>query len=156
MNRFSKIMAAWFAAFFMLAATVVHGDAGNPVVPTATDPNFIAARKAIEAKQWKKAIELLNKVTVNADVHNFLGYSYRHLGDFEQAFHNYKRALEIDPKHLGAHEYVGEAYLLTNNPAKAQEHLAALKRICGNCEEYRDLSGAIADYRKKGAAGKVK
>ena len=154
MSGISRMTSTLLAALFLLTATMAQGDAGNPVVPTATDPNFIAARKAIEAKQWKKAIELLNKVTVNADVHNFLGYSYRHLGNFDEAFHNYKRALDIDPKHLGAHEYVGEAYLLTNNPAKAQEHLAALKRICGNCEEYRDLSGAMAAYNKKGATAK--
>jgi tetratricopeptide (TPR) repeat protein len=152
MNSISRIVVTVLALAFTVAATVSHGDAGNPVIPTATDPNFIAARKAIDAKEWKKAIDLLNKVTVNADVHNYLGYAYRHLGDFEQAFHNYKRALEIDPKHRGAHEYVGEAYLLTNNPAKAQDHLAALKRLCGDCEEYRDLLGAIADYKKKGVA----
>lgn len=154
MNGVSRITAAGLAVLLVLAAAVAQGDAGNPVVPTASDPNFIAARKAIEAKQWRRAIELLNKVTVNADVHNFLGYSYRHLGNFDEAFHNYKRALDIDPKHLGAHEYVGEAYLLTNNLPKALEHLAVLKRICGNCEEYRDLEGAVAAYNKKGATAK--
>ena len=47
-----------------------------------------------------------------------------------RAFNNYKHALEMDPKHRGA-QYVGEAYLLTNNLPKAQEHLAALNKICG-------------------------
>lgn len=61
----------------------------------------------------------------DADVHNLRGYSYRHLGNFDEAFRNYKLALEMNPNHRGAHEYVGEAYLLTNNLPLAEQHLAA-------------------------------
>ncbi|HEV2007762.1 MAG TPA: tetratricopeptide repeat protein [Burkholderiales bacterium] len=124
-----------------MSASAACADAGTWAPETATDPNFTAA---------KKAIDLLNKVRVNADVHNYLGYAYRHIGNFNEAFNNYKRALEIDPKHRGAHEYVGEAYLLTNNLSKADEHLAALKQICGaGCEQYKDLAREIAEYKKK-------
>ena len=141
---------AGVVAILVVTASSAFSDSGTWAPETAIDPNFIAARKAIDAKEWKKSIDLLNKVRVNADVHNYLGYAYRHLGNFDEAFHNYKRALEIDPKHRGAHEYVGEAYLLTNNLAKAEEHLAALDRICGrNCEEYQDLAREIAEFRKK-------
>jgi hypothetical protein len=56
------------------------------------------------------------------------------------AFAHYKRALELNPRHRGAHEYVGEAYLLVGALAKAEEHLAALQRICLlPCEELADL-----------------
>jgi len=42
---------------------------------------------------------------------------------------------------------MGEAYLLVNNPAKAAEHLAALKEICVlPCEEYEDLKAKLAGY----------
>jgi hypothetical protein len=52
-------------------------------------------------------------------------------------FEQYRAALQLEPKHRGAHEYIGETYLLTGNKAKAREHLAALERICGTkCEEY--------------------
>ena len=45
---------------------------------------------------------------------------------------------------------MGEAYLLVNNVAKAEEHLAALERICLiKCEEYDDLKKAVADYRRR-------
>ena len=38
------------------------------------------------------------------------------------------------------HEYIGEAYLMANNLTKAEEYLAALRRICLiACEEYEDL-----------------
>ena len=144
---FHNALVALFC-FALIPAAVA--DAGTWAPDTAGDPNFIAAKKAIDARDWNKALALLNKVRVNADVHNYLGYTYRHLGNFGEAFHNYKRALEIDPKHRGAHEYVGEAYLLTNNLPKAEEHLAALKQICGaGCEEYKDLAREVAEYRKK-------
>ena len=56
--------------------------------------------------------------------------------------------LEIDPKHRGAHEYIGEAYLMVKNLARAEEHLAALDRICLlPCEEYTDLKAKVAAYK---------
>ena len=61
-------------------------------------------------------------------------------------------ALQLDPRHRGAHEYIGEAYLMANNLTKAEEHLAALQRICLIlCGEYEDLKKAIADYRARAA-----
>lgn len=54
----------------------------------------------------------------------------------------------LSPRHLGAHEYIGEACLMTGNPEKAREHLAALDKLCGrDCDEYRDLAKAIAAAR---------
>ena len=46
--------------------------------------------------------------------------------------------------------HTGEAYLLTHNLAAAEQHLAALNRICGVvCAEYKDLAREIAEYKKK-------
>ena len=48
------------------------------------------------------------------------------------------------------HEYIGIAYLKTDQVAKAEEHLARLEQICGaKCEQYEDLSRAIAAYKEK-------
>lgn len=150
MSLYLRTLITACAATLILSTLPAFADGGNPAPATAADPNFAAAKKAIDAKDWKKAIDLLNKVAVNADVHNYLGYAHRHLGNYDEAFRNYARALEIDPKHRGAHEYVGEAYLLTNNLPKAEEHLAALNRLCGtSCEEYRDLAREVAAYKKK-------
>ena len=81
----------------------------------------------------------------NADLQNWLGFAYRHEGKYDEALDHYRTALHLDPKHRGAHEYIGETYLLMGNKAKAREHLAALERICGkDCAEYRDLAKAIA------------
>src|SRR5262249_59583319 len=88
--------------------------------------------------------------TRNADIQNYLGYAYRQTGRLELAFKHYERALQLDPRHRGAHEYIGEAYLMVNDLPKAEEHLTALKKICLlSCEEYRDLRKAIAEYRQR-------
>jgi Flp pilus assembly protein TadD len=118
------------------------------------DPDYAKGKAAIEAKDWNAAIRSLSSAalrdTRNADIENYLGYAYRQSGQLQPALTHYQRALKLDPRHRGAHEYIGEAYLLTNNLTKAEEHLAALQRICLiPCEEYEDLKKAIADYRAR-------
>ena len=127
--------------------------ADTPDTPTTSRAarELDAARAAIAKKDWKAAIDQLQaadrKDRRNADVHNLLGYSYRHSGDMDKAFSHYRTALQIDAQHKGAHEYIGEAYLSAKQPDKAREHLARLKTICGEgCEEYQDLAKAIAAY----------
>ncbi|HYT15052.1 MAG TPA: tetratricopeptide repeat protein [Burkholderiales bacterium] len=121
---------------------------------TKLDPDYAAGKQAIEAKNWSAAIKSLSSAalrdTRNADIQNYLGYAYRHAGQLDIAFKHYGRALQLNPRHRGAHEYVGEAYLMANDLAKAEEHLAALQKICLiPCEEYEDLKKAIAEYRKR-------
>jgi Flp pilus assembly protein TadD len=121
------------------------------------DPDYAAGKKAIEMKDWNAAIKSLSSAalrdTRNADLQNYLGYAYRNSGQMELAFKHYGRALQFNPRHRGAHEYLGEAYLLVNNLAKAEEHLAALQKICLiPCEEYEDLKKKVDAYRR--SAGK--
>ena len=85
----------------------------------------------------------------NPDVYNLLGYSHRKLDQLEKAFDYYWKALKLDPRHLGANEYIGELYLRTNNLKKAEEHLAVLDDVClFGCDEYDDLKDAIEKYKK--------
>jgi hypothetical protein len=64
-------------------------------------------------------------------------------------FLHYEQALRIDPRHRGAHEYIGEAYLMVDDLAKAREHLAVLDKLCIlPCEEYTDLKEAVAKYQR--------
>jgi hypothetical protein len=65
------------------------------------------------------------------------------------SFKAHNQALKLDPRHRGVHEYIGEAYLIANNPAKAGEHLAQLYRLrlC-NCSEFTNLKRAIEDYKR--------
>ena len=116
------------------------------------DPEFVAGRKAIEAQDWAGAIRLFSSAalrdTRNADIQNYLGFAYRNTGELSLAFNHYHRALQLNPRHRGAHEYLGEAYLMAGNVAKAEEHLAALARICLiPCEERGQLERKLAEYR---------
>jgi Flp pilus assembly protein TadD len=125
----------------------------NPAA-VALDPDY-AAGKAIEAKQWSAAITALSSAalrdTRNADIQNSLGYAYRNAGQLDAAFRHYERALTLSPRHRGAHEYVGEAYLIVNNLAKAEEHLAMLQQICLiPCEEFEELKEKIEAHKRSG------
>lgn len=115
------------------------------------DQDYAAGKQAIEQKHWSAAIQSLSSAalrdTRNADIQNYLGFAYRHNGQLDQAFEHYARALKLNPRHRGAHEYVGEAYLMVKDLAKAEEHLAALQKICLiPCEELNDLKKAIDAY----------
>ncbi len=109
------------------------------------DPDYAAGKAAIDAKDWNAAIRLL----ASAALH-YLGYAYRNAGRLDAAFKHYQRALQLNPRHRGAHEYIGEAYLMVNDLAKAEEHLAALEKICLiPCDEYEDLKKGIAEYPRR-------
>jgi tetratricopeptide (TPR) repeat protein len=119
------------------------------------EQDYAAGLKAIEGKNWSDAIGLLSSAalrdTRNADIQNYLGFAYRNAGDLSAAFLHYNRALTLNPRHRGAHEYIGEAYLMIGNRAKAEEHLAALKKICLlPCEEYGHLEKKVAEAAAPG------
>jgi Flp pilus assembly protein TadD len=71
---------------------------------------FKAGKKAVKKGDFQSALGHLNKANEknprNADINNLLGYSYRKLGDTDRAFEHYRIALQIDPKHRGANEYL--------------------------------------------------
>ena len=151
-------LATLFNASLLCAAIAVF----PPIAaadPDDTDPDlakrdadYAAGKRAADNKDWAQAVRLYERSEKrnpdHADLQNSLGYAYRNLKQYDLAFKHYKRAIEIDPRHRGAHEYIGEAYLLTGDLASAEKHLAALKEICLlSCEELKDLERAVADYR---------
>jgi Flp pilus assembly protein TadD len=118
------------------------------------DTDYAAAKTAIERRDWEDAIAHLKKTAVrepeSADLQNLLGYSYRNLGQYPLAFKHYNEAIRLDPRHRGAHEYIGETYLLVGDVAGARKHLAALQHICLlPCDELRDLDAAIKAYETR-------
>jgi len=120
------------------------------------DPDFKAGKRALGVEDWNGAIAALELAALrdplNADIQNYIGYAYRRLRQLGPAIGHYQRALMLNPRHRSAHEYIGEAYLMANNLTKAEEHLAALQRICLiPCEEYDDLKKAVAEYRARAA-----
>jgi Flp pilus assembly protein TadD len=131
------------------------GDMPEPKAK-AENPNVVAGRKAIEAKDFKSAVGHLTKAVqeepMNANAHSMLGYSYRKVGTFDKSMEHYHAALKIDSNHRSAHEYLGELYLDMNQPDSAAKQLVALKNACpffGRCEEYDDLKKAIDTYKAK-------
>jgi tetratricopeptide (TPR) repeat protein len=131
------------------------GRGGTP--PGETDKDYQAAVSAIKAERYGEAIPLLAayvaRAPADANGENWLAYAYRKSGQLEAAFEHYEKALAIDPDHRGAHEYMGEAYLIVGKLAQAEEHLRVLDRLClFPCEEYSDLKRAVAAYKSRGAA----
>jgi Flp pilus assembly protein TadD len=148
--RVATLLSALIAA--LVVASPASGVQASDATPPGSNANFDIGAEAVKAKDWDRAAFYLGLAAgaepANADVQNLLGYTYRNQRKFELAFTHYANALTLDPNHRGAHEYIGEAYVLTGNRAKAQEHLAALERICGRgCDEYQDLARALAAPR---------
>ena len=92
-------------------------------------------------KHYKKAIGYLLKhnkeFPADPNTLNYLGFAHRKIGDYENAEIYYSMGLELDPKHVGINEYMGELFVATNRLDKAKERLAVLKDC--NCKEYKDL-----------------
>jgi tetratricopeptide (TPR) repeat protein len=134
-----------------LAAPALAADTPkSSPAPAAVDTDLATARARIDASDWAGATDVLQKAVArdpgNADYHNLLAYSIRKGPNpsMDLVFKHYTEALRINPKHRGAHEYIGEAYLMVGNVGKAKEHLAALDKLCFlPCGEFRDLKREI-------------
>lgn len=145
------VLAVFLSLVLMLGPARADFERSNEKPKSA---KFEAGRKAVEAKDFKTALNYLTQAAQetpkDADVHNLLGYSYRKLGQYDKAMDHYQTALKLDPGHRGAHEYMGELYLETNRLADAENELKALSKACpwfGKCEEYEDLKGEIEKYK---------
>ena len=151
-----------FTPIFILILTTFSAfaagssDSGSSKTKTQYDMavSHIKAAKKIEKKdkivkakkKYEKAQKLLiqyNKKFPNkADTLNYLGFTTRKLGDYENGEKYYLQGLAIDPNHKGINEYLGELYVATNRHNLAVERLEVLKTC--NCKEYEDLKAIIA------------
>ncbi len=114
--------------------------------------NFEKKDKLDKAKKrYEKAQKLLIQSNKNfpnkPDTLNYLGFTTRKLGDFENGEKYYLQGLKINPKHIGINEYLGELYVATNRHNLAVERLEVLKSC--NCEEYEELKAVIAGKKSK-------
>ena len=157
-------LAGWlcaiaFVPLFIAPSATRAAPTDDEPETTALDPDYAAGKRAIDAKDWRAAVKALSSAalrdTRNADIQNYLGYAHRHLGDLPRAFAHYERALKLNPRHRGAHEYAGEAALLAGDLPRAQKHLAALQGICLlPCEELDDLRAAIDAHKTQASSSK--
>jgi len=149
----------------LLLASAIVGAAPASVAMMSTDPaptaksrTYEEAERAVKAKDYAKAIPLLQKALMDdskdADANNLLGYSYRKTGNAQSAMAYYQRALQLNPNHKGANEYLGQLYVELKDLPKAEERLAKLAQLCppATCEEYRDLKQSIDQAKAGGTA----
>ena len=151
---FVSIFLSIFLTFNIFAAG--SSDSGSSKTKTQYDMavSHINAAKKFEKKnkldkakkRYEKAQKLLiqsnEKFPNKANTLNYLGFTTRKLGDFENGEKYYLQGLAIDPKHIGINEYLGELYVATNRHNLAIERLEVLKGC--NCEEYEELKAIIA------------
>ena len=129
----------------------------STTTPDQINSLYELAEKHIYNKKYDKSLKLLKKLTKRedlgtrrADIYNLLGFSYRKLEnpELDKSFAAYMMALEIDPEHAGAHEYLGELYLMRDQKNQAMKMLSKLETLVGkNAEEYKDLLEAIENYQ---------
>ncbi len=143
-------------ALSLVSPVIQAADTPSPAVEAA-DPFSDAmksGRSHVKAKNWGNAVKRFESAVAlndtDADAHNMLAFSLRNKGDLDRAMKHYNIALTLDPKHKGAHEYVGQLFLKLNKLPEAEKHLVTLARLCNKkCEEYDDLAQAVAAYKKK-------
>ncbi len=106
------------------------------------------AVKLINQQHFTEAVDELYRAQAiigpHPDILNYLGFAHRKMGKFNQAQDYYAAALELDPDHLGATEYLGELYLELGEIRKARRQLAKLDKLCAfGCAQYEDLARLI-------------
>jgi Flp pilus assembly protein TadD len=148
-------MIRFFAT--ILALLAAHAAFAADTTPAAPADPYLQRFEAAKARaDWSGAAAAMKEAVAakpdNADYHSLYAYSLRKGGtpQMDLVFLHYNEALRLDPKHRGAHEYLGEAYLMVGNLAKAKDELAALDKICFfGCSEYTELKSAISQYEAR-------
>ena len=111
-------------------------------------PDLTSVRAKIDAKDYAGALQELRDLAEDnqqADVYNLMGFTLRKTGDYLTSLTYYTKALELQPDHKAAREYLGKLYIETGDMAKAEEQVSVLKQLCpSGCEELEDLQDAIA------------
>tara|TARA_B100000780_G_C21027737_1_gene412028 strand:- start:17 stop:493 length:477 start_codon:yes stop_codon:yes gene_type:complete len=142
-----------FSQLVVAAGSDSSSDSSNYLDKYKTAKKLIIRAKKLETKgKTEKALKLYNSAfkelleankieNRNPDILNYLGFTLRKAGKFEQAEKYYLQGLEIKPNHNGINEYLGELYVQTNRIDKAKERLAVLKNC--KCKEYNELKELI-------------
>ena len=143
-------MKTFLAVFFMLFLSLNVFAAGSDDDNTIAKPRaYKNAIKLIKKEDYSKAVTVLEKILrktkyqKDPDILNEYAFALRKSGDLEKAEIFYNKALDIDPGHKGALEYLGELYVDTKRKDKANQLLSKLKNC--KCEEYSELKNYITN-----------
>ena len=153
-----------FVILFLILFTTKSFSAGSDSSSSKVKSNYDKAVESIKfakkyeakgklekaKKRYAKAQKLLLKSNSEkpnkADTLNYLGFTTRKLGDYENGEKYYLQGLEIEPNHIGINEYLGELYVATNRLDLAKERLKILENC--NCKEYTELKQIIDGTKK--------
>ena len=153
-----------FVILFLILFSTKSYSAGSDSTSSKVKSNYDKAVESIKfakkyeakgklekaKKRYAKAQKLLLKSNSEkpnkADTLNYLGFTTRKLGDYENGEKYYLQGLAIEPNHIGINEYLGELYVATNRLDLAKERLEILKNC--NCEEYTELKQIIDGTKK--------
>jgi len=143
----SKKHASIFAAIALIAGLGLSPARAVDNMTSTDAPDLTSVRAKIKARDYAGALAQLRELAddvQHADVYNLMGFALRKTGDFKTSLTYYNKAIEMQPEHKAAREYLGELYVETGNMEKAKEQLAVLAKLCpGGCEEREDLQKAI-------------
>jgi len=147
-NRLLAALAAIACAATMIALANGHAFAMDNTLVKKDGADLTKARALIKAENWPVAIAELKRLEKagkpDANVYNLLGFSLRKQKQFAPSFAYYQKALKLDPKHLGAHVYLGELYIQTGKLEKAMEQAKVLAKLCPKgCKESKELQAAL-------------
>src|SRR3954471_9505397 len=152
MEIIMKTPALWISALLVGVSLAATGALAVDNVTSRDAPDLAPVRTKIKAKDYKAALAELTPMLEthqHADVYNLMGFALRKTGDYKQAYTFYRKALDFNPEHKGALEYLGELYVETGQIDKARENVTQLKKLCpAGCEELADLEKAIAEASK--------
>ena len=122
---------------------------GSGVLPDKALAEYAYA--LAKAERYDEALDVLNLLQNRntPEALNYRGYATRKLGRVDEGIGYYRKSVALNPRYAQVREYLGEAYVIKGDMARAKAQLRAIKRICGTeCEEYEDLAKAIADRTK--------
>jgi tetratricopeptide (TPR) repeat protein len=139
------------------AAVYHNGVVANAGYGDQQENDYANGRRLLHFGKYAEAIPFLKNAHMeqphNADILAYLGYAYHMTGDNDLAADYYQVALQENPDHRLAHEYLGELYLDKHDSASAQIQLGELVRLCpSSCDERDALTKAIATYQASASA----
>ena len=121
-----------------------------PVTFTVQDGDaaYLDAVRLINIGQYDAALDQLTDAQAvfgpHPDVLTYIGFANRKAGNYTQAISFYSAALELQPDHVGANEYLGEYYVELGDMEGAYAQLAKLEEICNfGCAETDELRNWI-------------
>ena len=162
MSRNRAALAAVFAGLLALvpasAGAIMSGEESK-LAPSG-DADYAAGKAALLAEDWPSTVANLTMVVMRRpwhdNAHAMLGYAWRKLGDYDLSLEHYGTALTLNPRHRGALEYLGEAYLELGRVEEAGATYRRLAKVCSfivmgfdnqgwksGCEELEELTAAF-------------